>query len=664
MDRLLLLACSLSVLPVTANPPFDCGRNPTDFFFLDRQAVDSTDPSSLSNLGNLDFCLPGTTTWLRHAFRPRLQDTQVWELLIRSASYSIIGRAFYTIDNLWNRLTCHNGTYHKTQWGMTVRTFDPTEIGHGLWEGYTDSVSNDFWTYGLTCTHPVSTTTVQGICVRKFCCLWDLGTFSAWDGNKYVEGWLHPVGGSTDLEWDFKGPQRCGGIASDLYLLQRHDPLHPVGTAPRSVNLSEFPGSQRNSLRSAWQSNSYIQLVQKVAHATNLTDCWICAHTPAHIEQGVPFVATPLTLDQYRSQYLFTRNLTFIKPTSQYIYLSGETTGPLCRKFSGTKDHIGSSSCLVTVASDPEGNRTWIQNRTHSRPYPNMKSALTAVLYPLIAETPSAALVETFQTGRIGEPLSGLFWVCSTRAFTWVSIHMQGSCYLGHVHPGLRVTRNLPHGRRRNRRSPVTSRKPSASGETWLRALIPAYGAYSNHLDILRLTDILLRFINESEASTMSVLTELTQVRSMTLQNRLALDLLLASQGGTCKLIGAECCSYISDQTLNVTAHLQTMDSLVHDLRNIQHEGLGNWDPWSWLPNVTWLREVVKGTVYIAISLALLLFLSCCCLQSCPLATAAGRSLAPSVSLQAPLQRAPEFPEEIPMFHLGNGDYVNVDVRH
>lgn len=42
------------------------------------------------------------------------------------------------------------------------------------------------------------------------------------------------------------------------------------------------------------------------------------------------------------------------------------------------------------------------------------------------------------------------------------------------------------------------------------------------------------------------------------LQNRMALDLLLAAQGGTCKVIGAECCSYVSDATSD-------MMDMVHD---------------------------------------------------------------------------------------------------
>ena len=60
---------------------------------------------------------------------------------------------------------------------------------------------------------------------------------------------------------------------------------------------------------------------------------------------------------------------------------------------------------------------------------------------------------------------------------------------------------------------------------------------------------------------------ELASVR-MTLQNRAALDYLLASQGGICALIGSECCTYIPDYN-NITIrhiidHLHNISKQVH----------------------------------------------------------------------------------------------------
>ncbi|XP_077776795.1 uncharacterized protein LOC144325877 [Podarcis muralis] len=642
----LYFICTLLPVATSVPPGSQCGDTPVEHFYLDR---DLTDTNDFNALGDFDFCLSGTRNLIPHAFRPRLRNTQAWELIVRSASYAILGRAIYTLEDPWIRLVCHNGTYIQAEWGKVSRHYQPSEIGKGLWESYTDSMYYEHWTYGFYCTNQMATSTYQGICVRRFCCIWDLHTTSDWVGKAYLEGWLHPVGGGKTLEWDPEGPQRCGGIATDPMLLKSQDPVHPIGTAPRHVKLSEItppPPARRLS-------------------TTNLSQCWICAHAPSHIDEGIPFISTPLTLDQYRSSYLLQRNLTFLKPSSQYIYLSGRTFGPVCKEFSGTGDHVGSSACNVTIKTDPEGLTTLVRNHSHTRSFKSLSDALTAVLTPFTREKPMPDLITAFRTGRIEKPLGGLFWICAQRAYTWVSIHMQGSCYLGHIHPGFRVTLALPDGRLRNRRSPIptTRPQPKPNGETWLRALLPAYGTFSNHLDILRLADVLLQFMKESEATTRSVLTELTEVRKMSIQNRLCLDYLLSSQGGACKLIGTECCSFVSDQTLNITGHLDSIDSLTDTLKKIPHEGLSDWDPWSWLPQTSWLRELARGILIIFISLIVFLGLLCCCGQCIPILMSSFRSPLPHTPILAPLQPDHTLPEVLPMYHLGEGEYVAMDVR-
>ena len=43
------------------------------------------------------------------------------------------------------------------------------------------------------------------------------------------------------------------------------------------------------------------------------------------------------------------------------------------------------------------------------------------------------------------------------------------------------------------------------------------------------------------------------QIRKVVLQNRLALDILTAVQGGTCAIIHTQCCTYLPDRSTNVT---------------------------------------------------------------------------------------------------------------
>ena len=60
----------------------------------------------------------------------------------------------------------------------------------------------------------------------------------------------------------------------------------------------------------------------------------------------------------------------------------------------------------------------------------------------------------------------------------------------------------------------------------------------------------------------------MTAVRRMTLQNHAALDYLLASQGGTCAVIGAECCIFIPDHNATIqeiTNHLNNIAKTLHN---------------------------------------------------------------------------------------------------
>lgn len=59
---------------------------------------------------------------------------------------------------------------------------------------------------------------------------------------------------------------------------------------------------------------------------------------------------------------------------------------------------------------------------------------------------------------------------------------------------------------------------------------------------------------------------ELQEVKTVALQNQIALDLL---QGGTCKVIGTECCSYISDAITDVMHMVHDTAQGIKELHNI-----------------------------------------------------------------------------------------------
>lgn len=60
--------------------------------------------------------------------------------------------------------------------------------------------------------------------------------------------------------------------------------------------------------------------------------------------------------------------------------------------------------------------------------------------------------------------------------------------------------------------------------------------------------------------------TEMTLMRKAVLQNRMALDIRTASQGGTWAIIQTECCVFIPDESSNVSSLLKHMKKQVDAL--------------------------------------------------------------------------------------------------
>uniref|UniRef100_A0A670JBW8 Uncharacterized protein n=1 Tax=Podarcis muralis TaxID=64176 RepID=A0A670JBW8_PODMU len=666
----LLLAALSSVASISSD---HCTGLQTNYHFLDYHEVE-TGRSNPDRMGDFDFCLPESRTLLRHSLVPQLAENEYWELFIRNKDLHRIGSAALTLDHSSYRLTCRNGTYLLYESGEVSQTPNWTEVETGgATHAYTQSSHpSGNLIFGFQCLRSTPETRkpqLQGLCLRRFCCLWDLGVTHEWKGAEYLEGWHHPIHPSLSPSWDHVGPLRCGGIARDRRLLNTTDPLHPVGTAPRQFGTdSALPGED---LLSSWEQNSYIKLLSQVAKESPYPDCWICAHAPSHLQQSLPLVPVPVTLEQFRSGNVTSWNLTALNLTHQYLYLTGPTKGPLCRSFSGEGTFIGSSTCTNTLEILPTGLVT-VSNTRDSRTFPNLTVAWAAAVgHPLDwkPQPTDTMLLQTFASGRMESYLSGLFWVCGHRAYTWVSPHMSGSCFIGYIVPGIRIVPHLPPGRQRNKREQKELSDLSdvaANGETVGRSLFPAYGAGSNHVDILRLTDILLKFMQEATQITDSLMSELSEVRQLSLQTRIATDFLLSSQGGTCALIGTECCTYVTDQTLNITGHLNNIHELAGKLHDIQHEGLSDVDLWGWLPKLGWLRQLLKVVVFIILTVFLCVSILCCTMHCItPCCSFLRHSASPSsfpLRAYSHSRHAPTFPDYVRMRHLGEGEYEITEI--
>ena len=84
---------------------------------------------------------------------------------------------------------------------------------------------------------------------------------------------------------------------------------------------------------------------------------------------------------------------------------------------------------------------------------------------------------------------------------------------------------------------------------------------------------------------------EQIQMRKMVIQNRMALDMLTAAQGGTCAIIKVECCVYLPDLSGNVSAALDDMKNQVKAMSN---ENIPFWTSvLSWVKGDWWKTNYV-----------------------------------------------------------------------
>ena len=80
---------------------------------------------------------------------------------------------------------------------------------------------------------------------------------------------------------------------------------------------------------------------------------------------------------------------------------------------------------------------------------------------------------------------------------------------------------------------------------------MPSIGLENVISHIEALTKFTQKALNDSNQTINLLNSEVSMIRNAVLQNYMALDVLTASQGGTCTVIQTECCVYILDEPSN-----------------------------------------------------------------------------------------------------------------
>ncbi|XP_058650483.1 uromodulin-like [Onychostoma macrolepis] len=157
-------------------------------------------------------------------------------------------------------------------------------------------------------------------------------------------------------------------------------------------------------------------------------------------------------------------------------------------------------------------------------------------------------------------PPTGTLWLCGTSVYSILPSQFNGRCTLVYVLPAIREnthsTSNSPH----LQNSASTNKEGCIPGltcvQTWwsrtLGALIPSYGVMQALDQVRSLSDSVQKLANDTVLALGNITDTLASHKMMILQNRVALDYILATQGGASTIIGPECCTGLMDPTKNL----------------------------------------------------------------------------------------------------------------
>uniref|UniRef100_A0A674K7X4 Uncharacterized protein n=1 Tax=Terrapene triunguis TaxID=2587831 RepID=A0A674K7X4_9SAUR len=315
------------------------------------------------------------------------------------------------------------------------------------------------------------------------------------------------------------------------------------------------------------ETNTYEALKVCFAQEFNLSNCWVCSQIPHHAA-GLPWRVVPQNWSDICWGWFSRGRNTLGTPLSQ--------------------------NCTIESQYFKSSNHTWPAGNSTCQYYLSPDSNTSIPVY-VKGRSDSTARFRTFsdtQTSRWSSGYNSLvgnghsFYICGTSAYKWLPHRWYGSCYLGYLAPPLRVLPKLPPGRPRQCRSLYATPDPIKKGDKLGMIRLPSYGVGRLTQFYRRVSVFLTKYANETLAIEMSLNSGLYQLRLLSLQNRQALDYVLASQGGVCALIGIECCTYVLENSQDINKHVLSAEQAFEQWKAQEREPTVFYSLWSWLPNL------------------------------------------------------------------------------
>ncbi|RMB97033.1 hypothetical protein DUI87_26480 [Hirundo rustica rustica] len=398
--------------------------------------------------------------------------------------------------------------------------------------------------------------------------------------------------------------------------------------------------------------NLFIDLVERISRELNLTECWICGGTQmSEIWPWEGISLSPLEILKWKQTEQNTRSLR--TRGREKWDLKSKIIGEECIMRTGTRyqTRVGKLMCkryiiVINLSAKwvPKGpNKYWSTENTEKCIFNEryeLYECIDKAINPFwgIKEL-SRFWQQPFETREdYWEAPNHLFWICGDTAYTKLPGDWSGSCTIGIIKPaffllperlgahlGVPVYDNLGKVDQKKRDTLTIGEDQKWKGKIWTpEEIIKTYGPATWAQDgswgyrtpiymlnrIIRLQAVLEMVSNRTALALDHISDQLTQTRAVIYQIRLAVDYLLADEGGICgKFNLSECCLEIDDKSA-------VIKNISKEIRKLAYVGNQEWTPlmdtnwWNsfWSFKGDWWK---KAGFMIICSITGLMFLPC-----------------------------------------------------
>ena len=423
------------------------------------------------------------------------------------------------------------------------------------------------------------------------------------------------------------------------------DKVSTTTVFPKHVFLTLPPSKLAH--RKLYQSNTFVQMLHNTHLGSNRSSCWVCGLLPAETQHGMPFVPMPFSLNGsgFAWMELFWENIwrRVEKSWNREVCPDmGEITGSFEYKericpdamkiyytfiwhayymnvwFNGTEEENMefkrfNVTSRITVFTTRNVSKDEV---IPLKVLPNFAPFCIEGVGTIPVGNSSCEVVITLSTTAsppfIASP--NTYFVCGHNAYVWLPYGWTGRCYIAFLLPPTYLApSNYDRIFHLHKREVVdqTDTVGEIAGDVF-KGMLPFWGPMLNSREIRRLTRIVEATLNATAGALENITVELQATRLVTLQNRMALDIILANKGGVCRIIGSSCCTYIPDNVPNVKLAIEKL----HQIASEAHEEIGTWSfsNWSWNLLMSWGWKLLM----ILIAIGGIIMSCCLCIQCMP----------------------------------------------